>query len=169
MSYEMLQNIYITAGVASLVMAVVSAALFFLLRIPDVYGYLTGKTRKKGIAEIREQGGSGGRQKPAAKKPGKKPAAKKAAKAEAAPYGKRITAEMPPAPVAAATVPLEQGNPTTVLESAANLTTVLPENASVATTLLPENMTAAYQPEVTAQPFEIEFEITYIHTNEVIA
>ena len=69
---------------------------------------------------------------------------------------------------AAGTTPLDQASTTTVLEGAENLTTVLPDSDAMATTVLEQNIPAAPMPEFTAQPFEIEFEITYIHTNEVI-
>lgn len=169
MTYEMLQNVHIIAGITSLVMAGVSVALFFLLRIPDVFGYLTGRTRRKGVDEIREQSGSGDRKKSAEKKPGKKSAGKGGKKATAGrAHAPAITAKMPPAPVSAETVPLEQPGMTAVLEGGENLTTVLPDAGSMQTTVLEENAVPVCVPEFSQQPFEIEFEITYIHTNEVI-
>lgn len=175
MTYETLQNIYMITGIASLVMALLAAALFFLLGIPDVIGFLTGKTRRKGIDEIREQSATGGRQKaPTKKAKGKKPGKAPVQMPQAAaPAAAPAQAQMAPTYTGAETMPLDQynmttvlpdSNQTTVLPGTDNLTTVLPGDP-MATTVLEQNV---FVPAYPAQPFEIEFEITYIHTNEVI-
>lgn len=176
MSYETLQNIYMVTGIASLVMAVLSVALFFLLGIPDVIGFLTGKTRRKGIDEIREQSASGGRQRTASA--GKKAKGKKAANApvRSAPAAVPVQpVQTAPVYVAADTMYMNQNNQTTVLPGAGNQTTVLPgaENQTTVLSGVPvaapvQQPVAAFAPQYPDQPFEIEFEITYIHSNEVI-
>ena len=174
MTYETLQNIYMVTGIASLVMALLSVALFFLLGIPDVIGFLTGKTRRKGIDEIREQSATGGRQKTASSD--KKAKGKKAGDAPVRMAPAAAPVQAAPVYTAAETMPLDQYNQTTVLPGAGNQTTVLPGADNLTTVLsgapmaapVQQPVPAAFVPQYPDQPFEIEFEITYIHTNEVI-
>lgn len=60
MTYEIYNYIFIGAAIASGVLLVVSAVLFFLLDIPKVIGDLTGSNAKKGIESIRKQNEASG-------------------------------------------------------------------------------------------------------------
>lgn len=62
-NYEQLVNIYqgifVGCGIAAIVFFAGAAALFFLLKIPRVFGELTGRTAKKAIREMEGGGESG--------------------------------------------------------------------------------------------------------------
>ena len=52
MTYEMYQTIFLHAGVLTIIFAVGDVLLFVILKIPKVIGQLSGRTARKGIADI---------------------------------------------------------------------------------------------------------------------
>ena len=55
MTYEIYRYIFIGAAILCGIMAIVSIALFFLLKIPRVIGDLTGSTARKAIEKIKKR------------------------------------------------------------------------------------------------------------------
>ncbi|WP_288616628.1 hypothetical protein [uncultured Eubacterium sp.] len=55
MTYEMYQTIFWYAGVLTIIFAVGDVLLFVVLKIPKVIGQLSGRTARKGIADIWKQ------------------------------------------------------------------------------------------------------------------
>jgi len=60
MTYEVYRYIFIGAAILCGIMAVTSVFLFFYLKIPKVIGDLTGSTARKAIEEIRQQNENSG-------------------------------------------------------------------------------------------------------------
>lgn len=164
MSYEIYYNVFFIGGlVLAGIMFVASVLLFFLLNIPHVLGDLTGRNAKKAIENIRNQNESSGdklyKTSQVNRERGKltdkiSPSGSLMRDPSGVLGGgamateKISTQELPP-----------EANETTVLD-AANETTVLNSEAGE-TTLLD------VQPDTTPV-FQIEYEITYIHTEEII-
>ena len=205
MTYEIYNYIFIGAAIASGVLLVVSAVLFFLLDIPKVIGDLSGSNAKKGIESIRKQNEASGDksyksssvnlrrgrltdkisksgrvEKPVsgafgagagtAKISGRNPAAQTAP--AAAPVQRKETPER-----VEATMVLDREDATMVLgdaSAASEMQTTLlsapaPAAASETTMLSPQAQAQVYaQPVMMQTAFEVEIEITYIHTNVVI-
>lgn len=165
MTYDIYRYIFMGGAVLSGVMLVVSILLFFLLKIPHVLGDLTGRNARKAIESIRNQNELSGdklyKTSQVNRERGKltdkiSPSGSLMRDPSGVLGGggamateKISTQELPP-----------QANETTVLDTA-NETTVLNSEAGE-TTLLDA------QPD-TAPVFQIEYEITYIHSEEVIA
>lgn len=152
MTYETLRNIYVIAGIASLVMLLVTVGLFFLLRIPEASAFVSGKTRKMGIEAIQRTGTASSR--------GAGPKSRKLAKnakASAIP----VKGNEPP----------QNAEPagekwTEVLSKGDGVTTVLESNAGGGAV---ETAQADHRNLVfTQQPFVVEFDITYVSSNIVI-
>ena len=55
MTFEMYRLIFIVSAVLSGAMLLLSVLLFFIFRVPELVGYLSGKTAKKAIESIRNQ------------------------------------------------------------------------------------------------------------------
>ena len=167
MTYETLSNVYMIAGIASLVMAVVSAILFFVLNIPEAIAFITGRTRKKGIEAINRSGSAG--------------------TAKAVTRNKKAVKSVKPAKIVkTADEGIVQQKGKTAHESADNGTMPLQNtpsyagdlsNDGVLTTVL-DSHSANNAMEIkhvsnqgivfTEQPFVVEFEITYVYSNIVI-
>lgn len=190
MSYEVLRYIFIGAAALSGVMLIVSVLLFIFLRIPRVIGDLTGATAKKAIESIRNQNESSGdkiyKSSAVNRERGKLTdkispsgnlihretnslagamATTKIATQNLADTGSDETSVLD-AETGSETTPL--GNETTVLSGIdpnatadLNATTVLSQQGDQ-TEVLGEAQT---KPRI----FEIEYEITFIHTDEIIA
>lgn len=60
MTYDVYRYIFIGAAILCVVMAVVTIFLFFFLKIPKVIGDLNGSTARKAIEEIRQQNANSG-------------------------------------------------------------------------------------------------------------
>ncbi|MBQ7432172.1 MAG: hypothetical protein IJV50_01690 [Lachnospiraceae bacterium] len=58
MTYDVFRMIFMISAIAAGAFFGISILLFFVLRIPEVISYLTGKTRQKGIEEIIKSGKS---------------------------------------------------------------------------------------------------------------
>lgn len=187
---------YICYGTAALsaVLLATSVILFFVLKIPNVIGDLTGANARKAIAQIRNQNEATGektyqpsvvnreRGKITDKISGSGRLLRQRT-SNLAGHGttKLNTAELSemaladqPIPVPEAYVPdqttvLDQTMPqTTVLSHAMPETTVLSQGPSETTVLDQEQL--AVDAQVRAQTvFTVDFEITFIHTNERIS
>lgn len=191
MSYEVLRYIFIGAAALSGLMLIVSVLLFIFLKIPSVIGDLTGATAKKAIENIRNQNESSGDKiykssavnRERGRLTDKISASGNITRYETNPLGgamataKIATQELIEDSQSNETTVLgaETGDGTTVLSDETsvldNETNVL-ETSSNETTVLSSQgnqteMLAESQPR--SKTFDIEYEITFIHTNEVIA
>jgi len=165
MSYEIYRYIFIGAAILCGAMIVTSILLFILLKIPKVIGDLTGRTARKAIENIRNQNESSGdktyRSSLVNQERGK-------LTDKISPSGRLIRnpTDLLGGAMATEKIGTQQlvSDETTVLDSG-NETTVLTdelENSGNETTLLS-------QTDISNNVFEIEYEITYIHTNEIIS
>lgn len=163
MSYEIYRYIFIGAAILCGAMLITSILLFILLKIPKVIGDLTGRTARKAIENIRNQNESSGdktyRSSLVNQERGKltdkiSPSGRLMKNPTDLLGGAMATEKIGTQQlVSDETAVLDSGNETTVLTSelsGANETTVL------------------NQTDASNNVFEIEYEITYIHTNEVI-
>lgn len=171
MTYEMYRSVFLYAAIACGVLLVISAALFIALRIPKVISDLTGRSAKKAIKNIRmqnEQSGDKTYQSSAVnlrrgKITDKITESGRIIPRDETPFGtgsiteKISTQQLSAEGSAGETSVLTGADEALPPDSGAGETAVL--DAAVLDT--------AEQP--TAQEFAIEFEITFIHTNEVIA
>lgn len=149
MTYEIYRYVFIGAAVLCGIMAVVTIFLFFFLKIPKVVGDLTGRTARKAIEEIRQQNESSGdktyKSSLVNRERGK-------LTDRISPTGSIYPAETGPIAGAMATekIGTQQLDYTDVLDNVGGEeTTVLNENAG--------------------NNFVIEYEITFIHTDEIIS
>lgn len=156
MTYEIYRYIFIGGAILTGIMFVVSVLVFFLLKIPTVIGDLTGANARKAIENIRSHNESSGdktyRTSQVNRERGK-------VTDKISPSGSLINAPSHSLHGAMGTekISTQQLCP----ESGANETTVLtPENSASETTVLND--------QTFGNTFVIEYEITYIHTNEVI-
>lgn len=159
MTCEVFRYIFIGAAILCGVMLITSILLFILLKIPKVIGDLSGRTARKAIENIRNQNESSGdktyRSSPVNRERGKltdkiSPSGRLIKNPTDALGGAMATEKIGTQRlVSEETAVLDGGNETTVL-GGANETTVLSQN------------------DLSTDVFEIEYEITYIHTNEVI-
>ena len=164
MSYEIYRYIFIGAAILCGAMLITSILLFILLRIPKVIGDLTGRTARKAIENIRNQNASSGDKtyrssvvnQERGKLTDKISPSGRLMKNPTDNFGGAMATEKIGTQrlVSDETVVLDSGNETTVLSSEL-------ENTGNETTVLT-------QAEIPDNVFEIEYEITYIHTNEVI-
>lgn len=174
MSYEMYRYIFLGALIACGVFFVIAVVLFFTLRIPKVISDLTGRTARKAIENIRlqnEQSGDKTYQSSAVnlergKLTDKISQSGRLMPRDATPFGTGVITEK------ISTMELEQpAGETDVLDQPIGETDVLTPIAGETDVLAPvtgetEVLAPAEQP---VQVFTIEYEITFIHTNEVIA
>lgn len=164
MTYDVYRYIFLGALIACGIMIVISLILFFTLKIPRVIGDLTGHTARKAIEDIRRQNEQSGDKtyKSSAvnlqrgKLTDKITRSGKLVKRGESPFGTGVITEQLAGQSTNAysedTTVLETAPETTVLFSLSGETTVL-DTSDV----------------VNAQGFVIEYEITFVHTNEVIS
>lgn len=169
MTYEMYRYVFLGGAIASGIMLAVTVILFFVLRIPKVISDLTGRTAKRAIENIRKQNEESGDKSyqssdvnlARGKLTDKISKSGRVVPRDNSPFGtgfitqKISTQQLPPQGPAEETTVLAGANETTVLDAGCGETAVLS----------PEPMPQAHAP----QAFAVEFEITYIHTNELIA
>ncbi len=163
MSYENYRYVFIGAAILCGVMILTSILLFVLLRIPKVIGDLTGRTAKKAIENIRNQNETSGdktyRSSLVNRERGK-------LTDKISPSGRLIKnpTDLLSGAMATEKIGTQQlvSNETSVLDFSDETAVLSGELTSVGdeTTLLASD----YSNEV----FEIEYEITYIHTNEIV-
>lgn len=174
MSYEMYRYIFLGALIACCVFFVIAVVLFFTLKIPKVINDLTGRTARKAIENIRmqnEQSGDKAYQSSAVnlergKLTDKISKSGRLMPRGATPFGTGVITEKISA------IELEQpAGETAVLDQSIGETDVLAPATGETEVLAPaagetEILAPAQQP---AQAFTVEYEITFIHTSEVIA
>lgn len=161
MSYEIYRYIFYGGAILAGVMLVATVILFFLYKIPTVIGDLTGANARKAIENIRNQNESSGdklyKTSQVNRERGK-------LTDKISPSGSllkdpsgQFAGAMATEKISTQKLPPEE---TTVLD-VANETTVLGNTGAGETTVL----TVEDAPAI----FQIEYEITFIHTDEVIA
>lgn len=162
MTYEIYRYIFIGGAILSAVMFVTALLLFFVLHIPRVIGDLSGSTARKAIEDIRNKNISSGDKtykssvinKERGKITDKITESGHLIKAPSNEIGGAMATEK------IATQEISYQNETQVLQG--NETTILPQNNPSG------NETVVLSQENYGNVFEIEFDITFIHTNEVI-
>ena len=185
MTYEIYRYIFIGGAILAGILLLVTILLFVFLRIPTVIGDLTGATARKAIENIRNQN----------EVSGDKTYKSSQVNSERGKLTDKISMSgslirngsgviggaMATEKISTQQLPVQtQENETTVLSTGGNETTVLSMDTGETTVLnisagetdvlsvnsnMGETMVLDYgQPAI----FEIEYEITYIHTDEVI-
>lgn len=192
MNYETYRIIFIAAAAASGLMLLTAVVLFFVLKIPSVIGELTGRTARKAIEGIRNQTEQGGAQERGRKlsasgrlqgKVTKKletenPKGKDAKNTqklaeEPKKHGKGRASAPETTLLAPETTILAPE--TTILTPESNETTILAPSAGETAQLsasrpsFPSEPTPQPAPQPAGSGFVIEYEITYVHSNEYIA
>lgn len=162
MTYDIYRYIFYGGAALAVIMLVVSVILFFVYKIPSVIGDLTGSTARKAIEDIRNQNESSGNKvhktSQVNRERGKltdkiSPSGSLLKNPSEAIGGAMATEKISTQELTSEhyeTTVLEVSDETTILEQSAYETTVL---TSVLNTV----------------QFVIEYEITYIHTDEIIA
>ena len=181
MTYEIYRYIFIGGAISSGIMLVIAIVLFFVYKIPGVLGDLTGSTARKAIENIRNQSEQSDHKVHHTSKVNRErgritdkitPSGRVVQAPTGAVYGSMVTEkigtqklDVNEAPYSAETAVLGSNNETAVLSSS-NETAVLSRNDE--TTVL-SNL--EHSEEKTAQEniFAVEYEITFIHTAEVIS
>lgn len=163
MTYETYRYIFSIAGILCIVMFVVSVILFIVLRVPQLIGDLSGSAARKAIQDIREKNEQSGdktyRTSTVNRNRGK-------LTDKISPSGKiQATTQSPLATgvitTKIATQNLQQtAEETTVLQPSAEAENMIGEGAGETTVLTSE--------ETAVKDFEIEVDITYVHTNEIV-
>ena len=166
MSYEVYRYIFIGGAALAGIMLLVSLLLFFLLHIPAVIGDLTGATARKAIANIRSQNTRSGDKtykssqvnRERGKVTDKMTPSGRLIRHPSGEFGGAMATEK--ISTSRLNAEAEESFATTLLDHSAISaeTTVLTPAVSDETTVLAENQTA----------FQIVYEITFIHTSEVI-
>ncbi len=172
MSYEMYRYIFLGGLIACGIFFVIAVVLFFTMRIPKVISDLTGRTARKAIENIRlqnEQSGDKTYQSSAVnlergKLTDKISRSGRLVPRDATPFGTGVITEK------ISTQRLKPLDETAVLEVTEE-TSVLTAEMGETSVLAPEaGETSVLSPaEQPAQAFTVEFEITFIHTSEVIS
>lgn len=168
MTYEIYRYIFIGGAVLSGIMLAVSVLVFFLLKIPNVIGDLSGANARRAIADIRSHNEKTGdkvyRTSRVNRERGK-------ITDRISPSGKLKQAAQSTTRGAMATEKISAAKETEVLQTApetsvltGNETTILSGNE---TSLPVENETTVLRAPVPGE-FVIEYEITLIHTDEVV-
>lgn len=175
MTYDIYRYMFIIAAILCGIMFVASVLIFILLKIPKVISDLSGATARKAIKTIREQNEASGDK-------GYKVSAFNEARGKLtdkiSPSGNVIQQHqmhmqgINTTKIATQQLPVDEAsNQTTVLEYH-NETTVLDNVGAGATSVLLENMisdaTTVLNEVSHTSLFAIEYEITYIHTQEMI-
>lgn len=165
MTYEMYRYVFLGAAVACGVFLTLSLVLFFALHIPKVISDLTGRTARKAIENIRmqnEQTGDKSYQSSSVNlKRGKLTdrisRSGRLISRDTTPFGTGVITEK----ISTQRLPVEETTGVTAVLTTAGDTTILDEVAGE-TTLL------GTADQASTQVFTIEYEITFIHTTEVI-
>lgn len=163
MTYEMYRYVFLGAAALAAILFVISVVLFVTLRIPKVISDLTGRTARKAIETIRlqnEQSGDKSYQSSAVnlergKLTDKISRSGRLVSRDATPFGTGVITEK----ISTQKLSQDDSGETTVLDADAGETTVLNSGAGETTVLDAEE----------PKTFTIEYEITFVHTDEVIA
>ncbi len=154
MTYEMYRNVFFGLAVACGGMAVVCGILFFAWKIPGVIGDLTGHTAKKAIADIRKQNEASG----------DKRYQSSAVNLQRGKLTDKITDSG--RLLRRDTAPFGTGTVTEQLDCSEQQDTVVTDETTV---LTDAGKSTPYSGVPTTAVFEVEQEITFLHTDEVIA
>ncbi len=178
LTYEQYQMIFYIGAALCGVMLLISILLFFVYRIPKVIGDLTGSTAKKAIRDIRAQNESTGNKvyKTSAvnKARGKitdkiSPSGRLIRNPSAGLAGGMVTEKIAPQRLSAEeTTVLTADEGTTVLTpdmTPGNETTVLSPGMDFGS----NETTVLNAPAMEVVGFAIEYEITFVHSNEIIS
>lgn len=180
MSYEVYRYIFIGAAILCGVMFVVSVLLFILLKVPKLISDLTGLTAKKAIKNIREHNEATGDKyhKVSAfnEARGKltdkiSPSGQLQRQGQSMKFGidtsKISTQDLEYEDPGSETTVLS-ANETSVLEPLVGETSVLAEGSGYGETSVLSPISSGTADGVVDGIFTIEYEIVYIHTNEII-
>ncbi len=197
MSYEAFRYIFIIALVLCCVMFVVSVVLFIVLNIPKIINDLSGRTAKKAIQDIREQNEKTGHKSYQVSQVNRERgkltdkishSGRIVSKNPSSQLGYSVETAKIAANTEETSV-IQSGNETSVLSQDSAAASVQNETSVLVTdetTCLPNTQEAGFASRNTdvlsetapinglsveshiSANFRIEFEITYIHTNEVI-
>lgn len=160
MTYEMFRYVFLGGAIGCAVMVVVSVILFITLRIPKVIGDLTGRNARKAIEKIRKEN----------EQIGDKSYKSSAVNKERGKLTEKITRSG--RLIARDETPFGTGRVTEkistqelpVVEQACETELLSPQ-----TTLLTEPAGETEVLNVQQPVFSVEYEITFIHTTEVIS
>lgn len=174
MTYEIYRYIFIGAAIAAGVMLAVTLILFFVLKIPGVIGDLSGRTARKAIADIRNHNMSANTDNIGSGKLTDKITASGRLMERRDSSGNKYTDKISTEKLieqnklsgSNETTLLNNGNETTVL-NAGNETTVLNSYSSGQTVIL-NSETAGFKDIQSAGYVNVESDITFIHSAEII-
>lgn len=174
MTYEIYRYIFIGAAIAAGVMLAVTLILFFVLKIPGVIGDLSGRTARKAIADIRNHNMSANTDNIGSGKLTDKITASGRLMERRDSSGNKYTDKISTEKLIEQnklsgnneTTLLNNGNETTVL-NAGNETTVLDSYSSGQTVIL-NSETAGFKDIQSAGYVNVESDITFIHSAEII-
>lgn len=159
MTYETYRYIFLGGLIACGIFFVIAVVLFFALRIPSIISDLTGRTARKAIENIRLQN----------EQSGEKTYQSSAVNLERGKLTDKITQSgrlVPRDATPFGTGAITEKIPTQQLDPAGETEVLAAEDAASALNAeAGETEVLAEQP---VQEFTVEFEITFIHTNEVI-
>ena len=163
MTYEIYRYIFFGGAALAGIMLIIAVLLFIFLHIPTVIGDLTASNARKAIEEIRNQNASSGDKtyKSSAVNRGRAKLTDRITES-----GRLVHNSNDVMGGAMATTKLDTEE---LLESAAETTlldSTIAENEQMKTGTAPETSLLSEQPQENV--FEIEYEITLIHTDEVI-
>lgn len=177
LTYDICRYIFYGGLVMAGLMFAVTVLLFFLLKIPEVIGDLSGRTARKAIENIRSQNEDSGEKlhktshinKERGKITDKISPSGNLIRQHTHRLGamptEKIAPNAPVVPAAEETTVLNNVDETTLLSNG-NETTVL--NGVGETVVLDTVMSVVTSSTVTSECFSVEYDITYIHTDEVI-
>jgi len=156
MTYEVYRYIFMGSAMLAVLTLAISVFLFILFKIPKVIGDVTGRTIKKAVKEIREQNMNSGDK---AYKPSPINMARGKLTDKITPSGKLIQkADLPGTIFQTA----EIGEQDTITADETEVLIEDDESGAGTTTLL----SVSDLPEINM--FEVEYDITFVHTNEII-
>lgn len=160
MTYEMFRYVFLGGLAASVVCAVIALVLFFTLHIPKVMSDLSGRTERKAIENIRRQNEQSG-----TKRHGPSTENLKRGKItdKLTESGKLVKNDGISAGLSSTTERLNGQ----YMEDGSGETSVLDEQNGTTVLSQPVGETSVLEPQE-EQGFVVEFEITFIHSNEVI-
>ncbi len=174
MTYEIYRYIFIGAAIAAGVMLAVTLILFFVLKIPGVIGDLSGRTARKAIADIRNHNMSANTDNIGSGKLTDKITASGRLMERRDSSGNKYTDKISTEKLieqnklsgSNETTLLNNANETTVLNTG-NETTVLDSYSSGQTVILNSD-TAGFKDIQSAGYVNVESDITFIHSAEII-
>lgn len=174
MTYEIYRYIFIGAAIAAGVMLAVTLILFFVLKIPGVIGDLSGRTARKAIADIRNHNMSANTDNIGSGKLTDKITASGRLMERRDSSGNKYTDKISTEKLieqnklsgSNETTLLNDGNETNVLNTG-NETTVLDSYSSGQTVILNSD-TAGFKDIQSAGYVNVESDITFIHSAEII-